>query len=389
MAWGHVTVENDARKWTLAYDQFSHDPPEEDLMTYNDFLDLEYAPREALEEGETQEQLEEHNQKLIEERKEKVINFAKSGNPGSKFKSQFEKLNRATYLPKNVREELGLNDNPEPKKEKKKVEKQETEGEGEGDDDQEQEEEEDEPEEEVEETDEQKLINLFEDQKYHLLPSFFKTLIYLKKAKREFAVVIRGEKEFIEPAIFEFNKFCVGEHPCYCGRSGTPTIKFDGSKNTKNCIIADECKANFYHFENCDKMLFGTLDNESIEDIDKPDDMDEVFYDQTSEGTRKVANDSVESYINLMEIFKKHCAAAIREDKGQKRILYVDPADYNTQHIFFDAKCGLGDECRISVRDIITNQEIPYKDAINKFFAVVETHRAVAEPDYFMKLIEM
>lgn len=91
----------------------------------------------------------------------------------------------------------------------------------------------------------------------------------------------------------------------------------------------------------------------------------------------------------MMEIFKKYCAAAIREDKGERRILYVDPADYNTQHIFFDAKCGFGDDCRISVRDIITGNEIPYKDAINKYIAFVETHRAVSEPDYFMKLIEM
>lgn len=94
--------------------------------------------------------------------------------------------------------------------------------------------------EEIIETDEEKMIKLFENQKYHLLPSFFKTLIYLKKAKREFAVVIRGEEEFIKPAIFEFNKFCIGEHPCFCGRSGTPTIKFDGSKNTKYCIIDDK-----------------------------------------------------------------------------------------------------------------------------------------------------
>ena len=41
------------------------------------------------------------------------------------------------------------------------------------------------------------------------------------------------------------------------------------------------------------------------------------------------------------------------------------------------------------MKDIISNSEIPYKDAINKFIAVVEPHRAVSEPDYFMKLIEM
>jgi hypothetical protein len=137
------------------------------------------------------------------------LNFSRPGQPGSKFKSQVEKLNRATLLPKNVREELGLN-HPSKEKEKEKTQKKKTvidtdgEGEGEGDTEEEQEEEE---QEEEEETEEQKLIKLFEDQKYFILPSFFKTLIYLKKAKREFSVVIRGEDEFIKPVVFEFNKF--------------------------------------------------------------------------------------------------------------------------------------------------------------------------------------
>jgi hypothetical protein len=136
------------------------------------------------------------------------LNFSRPGQPGSKFKSQVEKLNRATLLPKNVREELGLN-NPSKEKEKEKNQKKktivDTEGEGEGDT--EEQEEEEEEQEEEEETEEQKLIKLFEDQKYFILPSFFKTFIYLKKAKREFSVVIRGEDEFIKPVVFEFNKF--------------------------------------------------------------------------------------------------------------------------------------------------------------------------------------
>lgn len=35
------------------------------------------------------------------------------------------------------------------------------------------------------------LMALFGEGKYHLIPSFFRTLIYLKKAKKEFAVVFR------------------------------------------------------------------------------------------------------------------------------------------------------------------------------------------------------
>lgn len=88
-------------------------------------------------------------------------------------------------------------------------------------------------------SDDERLLNLFENARYYLLPSFFKTLIYLKKSKREFAVILRGEDELIDDAVFEFNKFCQGTHPCYNGKAGTPTIKFDGSKGNKRCIIDD------------------------------------------------------------------------------------------------------------------------------------------------------
>ena len=63
-----------------------------------------------------------------------------------------------------------------------------------------------------------------------------------------------------------------------------------------------------------------------------------TFYDEIDNKTRSIATDGVECYVELMELFKKYCAAAIREDRDQKRVLYVDPADYNTLHIFFDAK---------------------------------------------------
>jgi len=41
----------------------------------------------------------------------------------------------------------------------------------------------------------------------------------------------------MEDAIFEFNKFCEGNHSCYNGKAGTPTIKFDGSKGNWKCFI--------------------------------------------------------------------------------------------------------------------------------------------------------
>jgi len=39
--------------------------------------------------------------------------------------------------------------------------------------------------------------------------------------------------------------------------------------------------------------------------------------------------------------------------------LHIDPADYATQHIFFDDNADEGRECIVDVRDVITGAEIP------------------------------
>jgi len=43
----------------------------------------------------------------------------------------------------------------------------------------------------------------------------------------------------MDDVIYEFNKFCIGEHPCFNGRNGSPLVKMDGSKNQKDYRIRD------------------------------------------------------------------------------------------------------------------------------------------------------
>lgn len=88
---------------------------------------------------------------------------------------------------------------------------------------------------------------LLAEGKYNLLPSFFRTLIYLKKVKKEFAVVFRNYNgQDLQNVIAEFNQFCKGEHPCYSGRNGTPLVKFDGSKGTKELRFKDKHQRGLY-----------------------------------------------------------------------------------------------------------------------------------------------
>lgn len=98
---------------------------------------------------------------------------------------------------------------------------------------------------------------------------------------------------------------------------------------------------------------------------------------------------SIDQYIEIMDRFQMSSGMALLELRGRKRQLFVDPSDYNTLHIYLDSKLGLGKECRLTVRDVVSGEALPFHSFINIYAAQVEPHRALLEGDYFLKLIEM
>lgn len=234
-AWGRVVAapESDAAgvpHWILAYDQLAWSKPQlqdggalpEDLVSYHAYLEEQYPT-----EGPNAEQ----NKALFEDR---ISSFAVQGGAGAKFKHTREKMLKCLSLPKGAKEELNypqevvekiLNGQPLWEDAPKNLE--------DGDEDAEAS-----PKAKKELTQDQKyLLEMFGEGKYHIIPSFFRTLIYLKKQKREFAVAFRTYGSELDKVVWEFNQFCAGQHPCFSGRNGTPMIKFDGSKGTKDLRI--------------------------------------------------------------------------------------------------------------------------------------------------------
>ena len=213
---------------------------------------------------------------------QKITNFAKPGNPGAKFKNLFEKMIKSLSLPKAAKDELGISDDAgaqvltqkgtepnelierqsqmEERKETTQMSQPNLEDEdiGERKSTIAKEKEEDKT-----NSDFRIKMELFGEGKYNLIPSFFRTMIYLKKAKREYAITFRTFGDDLPNTIYEFNAFCAGEHPCYNGRGGTPLVKFDGSKGTKDLGIKDRSqKALYYRYgtelSEC-KLVTGTL----------------------------------------------------------------------------------------------------------------------------------
>ena len=113
------------------------------------------------------------------------VKFAAQGGAGSKFRSQQEKLIKTLTLPKGAKEELGITgDEGMPPAEESKTEQQREEEEDDENDD--------EREKRVKREFEARMLReLYGEGRYHLIPSFWRTIMYLKKQKKEFAIAFR------------------------------------------------------------------------------------------------------------------------------------------------------------------------------------------------------
>tara|TARA_B110000285_G_C15089284_1_gene598113 strand:+ start:1141 stop:1548 length:408 start_codon:yes stop_codon:yes gene_type:complete len=101
----------------------------------------------------------------------------------------------------------------------------------------------------------------------------------------------------------------------------------------------------------------------------------------------------------MVETLKKYSSMAIQDDyenwnendqhREVAKLLLIDQADYGTQHIFFDDNADEDEDCIVDVRDVISKEIISYNKLKNRYVVKVEPHRAILEPDYFIKMIEM
>ena len=150
---------------------------------------------------------------------------------------------------------------------------------------------------------------LFGEGKYFMVPSFFRTLMYLKKQKKEFSVIFRSFGAELDPVIWEYNKFCSGEHPCFNGRNNTPLVKLDGQKNSKDMRIKNpHQKAVFYRFgENINESVMVTGAHERCESMHTLNQIEED--DDTI-----ILRDHLDIFQTLLETFKKYGTMSMSED---------------------------------------------------------------------------
>ena len=395
-SWGKVTpaVESDPEgipRWSLVHDQLSWSRPtvvtSQEVESVDELVDYWSYLHEVYPDGGANA---EQNRKIREDR---VQGFAEKGALGGKFRSTRERMLKALNLPKGAKEELNyapsivdkvmnglpLWDEAEEKNDDAGEDDSKATGRL---------------------TEEQKnLLTMFGEGKYHLIPSFFRTLIFLKKQKREFGVLFRTFGKELDKIVWEFNRFCNGLHPCFSGRNGTPLIRFDGSKGTKDLRIRDDMqKAMFFRLSNeiqDTRMLQGTYDR----DEKSYDEFNQILYEDSQMSAMEMHDDILVVQQKIMDTLKKFSSMAISDDvknwtdndnhREVAKLMLLDQGDYGTQHIFFDDKADEDEDCIVDARDVISKEILSDKKMKNVYVIKVEPHRAILEPDYFIKMIEI
>lgn len=377
-AWGKVETKEDGSNpvWKLHHPKFASAQPAEGTITYKNFLETVQYPDKTEADEPDEEARNNFNRKQRERKREEMQTFIRPSAPGSKLKADFDKLNRDINLPKAAIEELGVNPANQRGGDELNIAE-----EANNDYD----------------LNKDPLKEIFRDGKYHILPSFFKMMINLKKLKREFAVVFRSYDAEMQNLIYEFNKFCEGNHPCFSGRHSFPLARFDGSKGSKNFIIDDKNTGVIYRdSSNIDEtsLVTGTLTR--VTNREKP--LEQLHKDEIKNNTVRIYKDSANIHLALSESLKDSCAFAIQDDfefwnvNGGRadcaKPFIVDPHDYNTLQIFFDDNIQ-GDEYSIvDCRDLMTKASIPTSEAQNKYLVKVDPLGSITDQNYFVKLIE-
>ncbi len=112
-----------------------------------------------------------------------------------------------------------------------------------------------------------KFRKIFKNAYHKIILTFFNTVILLKKQHYDYNIIFRfygHSDEDIKEFIYEFNNFCDGKHPRYCGNHGD-LKRFDGSKGNKDLrIFFERCENLGIIFrnedENLDTFILETLD---------------------------------------------------------------------------------------------------------------------------------
>jgi hypothetical protein len=368
MAWG--TIDPETSEWLLQSEEPTLAPPEPSLISYAEFIARTY-PVDAT----TLTEVAAENASLSAAKRG---TFTNPEEPGAAMRPLFDTMVRNLTLQSKALmkaydlKKVVLNENELPEDKAK--------------------------------TDAQNILRYC---RHEVLPAFWNLLISLTKRNRRFSIIFRTfSQEQLSVISKELTAFCQGQHPAYSGKDKTtkPPL-MNGDKGSFDRRLADPG--------------IGFLDRSlgSLTFPKRPADQGSEAAGSLEEGSEDLAqpimkyttydlNESPPNhlmYAGLMEqVLEGEKTAAIIDDfrywdsKGRQaeagKLLPVDYAggfaETKVQHIFFDGGMQYENPYCVDVRDVVSGNPIPSKEAEGVFTHRVDFFQAVNDPEYFVKALE-
>jgi len=218
-----------------------------------------------------------------------------------------------------------------------------------------------------------------------IIPSFLNFVTHLVKENRDFQIVFRGFGTGLDDVRKEWNLYCEGEHPCFCGQNKTRKVLLNGQKDSRDLRITDE---NTGRMDRMTQALeFPSRNSTKVKEGEE----DFLMFTPTK------FSKSHGIYAGLDEISMEG-AVAIQDDyeywesnefsADSSKSLYLDQANYKVHHIFFDGTLSVDpNRSTVDVRDAVTGEPIDYDSVIDHELFRVNFVRAITELNYFIDVL--
>lgn len=343
-------IDKNTNEWILIKKDLNNKKYNEGLISYMDYLRIQYPQKTANEIQDNQTRIK-YNLNINKIKRELAEKFIDKGSPGELLKNQINQIIESLKIPDNILEKMNRGYYSKKQKE------------------------------------------LYNNGYIQILKSFFNSMIQLTKSERHFSIIFRSFGDDIESITSEFNEFCKGKHPLY------PNIYFDGTHKSKNYLIGRFQYGILYRYSKNLNDIFLVIGTKKRFKNPKPNNLYEFYNNDIKDGNVIIIEGGINIYNYIMEkiYIDDYYTFAIFDEyeiwlendnlKEYSKPFYINPYERKIHQIFFDDNIVY--EKKISIvdcRNIITGETIPDNKIKNKY--IIKTDINVLLDDfYFSKKI--
>ena len=357
-AWG--IFDESSKTWTLTENYLSHKKPKPNLVNYYYYM-KKMNPIKTEEEIPDREERYKINEEIKKIKDSLFLEFLDKGKPGEKLFDIYLEILKKLKIPDNIMKEINEDNSKYPSFYKE----------------------------------------LFKNGYIYIFHSLYRLMLELQKKNRIFTIIFRTFGYDYNDIIKEFNSFCEGGHPVFCGQNENyPKKYFDGTNGSIDYRIKENNIGVIYRFDDDISntvLVLGTLERIEAKKYDDLFSYYDELIDQRKinivKGGKKIFefinNNSTNGKINSF-CFNDHYEAWFKYDKNSfcGKPMFIDPENKDIEVFFFDDNIENSNKSIVDCRNVNTGDILESKEIKDKYLIIADTLKAAEDEYYFLNIIE-